>query len=99
MSKPAKRSPIDIEDRVGDLLDQALDDPERARAIIAAMSEEEIAVADLQMAGGGRWAGGHLETPHRSGDPALTVCDICGRLDGSRPFMVVYHPANREYLP
>lgn len=87
-----------LEERVASLLAQAVADPARARALIATLNDEELEEADLQMAGGGREQGGHLETPDRSGDPARSVCDTCGRLDGSRPFAVAYHPANRDYL-
>ena len=87
-----------LHQRVWDLLDEAIDHPTRARQIIEAMSEEEIEEADLQMAAGGREMDRHLETPSRSGDPALTVCDTCGILDGSVPFSIAHHPANREYL-
>ncbi len=38
---------------------------------------------------------GHQETPHRSGDPALAVCDQCGALgDEEQIATPIFHPAS-----
>lgn len=63
-------------------------------AAMRAMSQPELEEADDIMSSW-RIDYGHMETPHRSGDPALSVCDQCGPLgDEERIAAPVFHPGN-----